>query len=144
MSEFCRLIEAASKAVQGSASIVARTEALIAGESMSDALRRGDRYSESGAEAIIVHSKDQSGEEAAKIVRSAVIQSPLICIPTAFGHIAGSTLIELGYSGVIYANGLLRAATYAMESMARSIMSGTAAPPATPFTEVLGYFNGAY
>ena len=43
--------------------IIARIESLIAGKPMSDALERAYAYVQAGADGIMIHSKNKSGED---------------------------------------------------------------------------------
>ncbi|MEA2774991.1 MAG: phosphoenolpyruvate phosphomutase, partial [Acetobacteraceae bacterium] len=64
VAEFCGRIRAGKDAqTDDSFSIVARTEALISGHSMDEALRRAEAYHAAGADAILVHSKKKDAAE---------------------------------------------------------------------------------
>src|SRR3984893_5066043 len=61
VEEFQGKIEAAH--ISGGPLVVARTEALIAGLGQAEALRRGAAYAEAGADAVLIHSKEQRPDE---------------------------------------------------------------------------------
>src|SRR3984957_18742948 len=64
VAEFCGRIRAGKDAqTDDNFSIVARTEALISGHSMDEALRRAEAYHAAGADAILVHSKKKDATE---------------------------------------------------------------------------------
>lgn len=64
ISDFCSKIQAARDAqTDDDFVIVARTEALISGLGMAEALRRAERYHAAGADAILIHSKRADAEE---------------------------------------------------------------------------------
>src|SRR5690242_1216884 len=46
--------------------VIARTEALIAGWGLEEALRRARAYADAGADAILVHSKQQTADDVAR------------------------------------------------------------------------------
>src|SRR6201994_385634 len=61
VEEFQGKIEAAR--LSGGPLVVARTEALIAGLSQDEALRRGAAYAAAGADAVLIHSKESTPDE---------------------------------------------------------------------------------
>ncbi|AXI78559.1 isocitrate lyase/phosphoenolpyruvate mutase family protein [Peterkaempfera bronchialis] len=97
--------------------LIARTETLICGGSMDDALARAELYEAAGADAVLPHSKDISGREALEAARrwGGV---PLVTVPTAFPHLDRRLLGEAGFRLAIYANQLSRAALAAMRGAA--------------------------
>lgn len=105
--------------------IIARIESLIAGKPVSDALERAHAYVEAGADGIMIHSKDKSGEdikEFCQTFRKKDLHTPIIVVPTTYDHINESTLKEWGVNVVIYANHMLRAAYPAMMNVAKLIL----------------------
>src|SRR5258706_14321668 len=65
-------------------SIVARVEALIAGWSMDEALRRADAYRLAGADAILIHSKLSKPDEILTFAREWARRAPLVIVPTRY------------------------------------------------------------
>lgn len=109
--------------------IFARTESLIAGAGLDEAVRRAEIYLKSDADGVVIHSKDKSGAEVVAFMHayrrlqlSGGISKPLICIPTAYPQIKGSELHDLGAALVIHGNHMIRAAYRGMQSAARSIL----------------------
>lgn len=94
--------------------IIARTEALIAGHSIHEAIARARRYVDAGADLTLVHSRAPSGAEAVEVARRWDHSAPLMSIPTAFPHFDVARLDALGYRLVVYANHLLRSAIRSM------------------------------
>ena len=43
--------------------IIARIESFILGDTLEDALERADAYVEAGADGVMIHSKDKSGDD---------------------------------------------------------------------------------
>lgn len=108
--------------------IFARTEALIAGASLDEALARARRYLESSADGLVIHSKDPSGDEILGFLRRlhatpGVPGKPIVCIPTAYNHLTDTELFENGAHIVIHANHLVRAAFQAMSEAAELILT---------------------
>ncbi|MFB7475599.1 isocitrate lyase/phosphoenolpyruvate mutase family protein [Kitasatospora sp. NPDC056184] len=97
--------------------LIARTETLICGESLADALARARRYEEAGADAVLVHSKDTTGRQALDVGRQ-WDGVPLVTVPTAFPHLGHQALADAGFRLAIYANQLSRAALTAMREAA--------------------------
>ncbi len=106
--------------------IIARCESLIAGKSVDDALERCLAYVEAGADGIMIHSKQRSGEDIKEFClrfREKEPNIPLVVVPTTYNHITENELAEWGVNVVIYANHLLRAAYPAMVRCAESILT---------------------
>jgi phosphoenolpyruvate phosphomutase len=102
-------------------SIVARVEALIAGWGMDEALRRAEAYRLAGADAILIHSKLSKPDEIVAFAREWAGRGPLVIVPTKYYSTPTDVFRKAGISLVIWANHLMRAATAAMQSVAREI-----------------------
>ena len=102
-------------------SIVARVEALIAGWGMDEALRRAEAYRRAGADAILIHSKLSKPDEIVTFAREWAGRGPLVIVPTKYYSTPTEVFRKAGISTVIWANHLIRAATAAMQSVAREI-----------------------
>ena len=94
--------------------VIARTEALIVGLGMEEALERGSAYAEAGADAILVHSKAGDPGEILEFGRRWRGRVPLVAVPTTYKGVTARELGGAGYGIVIYANHGLRAAVKAM------------------------------
>ncbi|MGH8931068.1 MAG: isocitrate lyase/phosphoenolpyruvate mutase family protein, partial [Egibacteraceae bacterium] len=95
--------------------LIARTEALIAGASVAEALDRAAAYAEAGADAILVHSKWTSPQQLINFARQWRIDIPLVSVPTTYDETSAEVLHQLGYRIIIFANQGLRSAIKAME-----------------------------
>ena len=105
--------------------IIARLESLILGKSMQHALERADAYINAGADAVMIHSKERSGEDIKEFClkfRSSNKNTPIVVVPSTYNHIKESEFIEWGVNIVIYANHMLRASYPAMMNVAKSIL----------------------
>lgn len=61
---FCNKIKAGKASqITDDFMIIARIESLIAGKPVSDALERAFAYVQAGADGIMIHSKNKSGED---------------------------------------------------------------------------------
>lgn len=122
---FCAKIKAGKEAqVTQDFMIIARIESLIAGKPMSDALERAYAYVEAGADGIMIHSKNKSGEDIKEFCltfRQRYAHVPIVVVPTTYDHIHESELRKWGVNVVIYANHMLRAAYPAMMRVACTI-----------------------
>ena len=108
--------------------LVARTETLITGGTVGEALRRGSAYAAAGADLVLVHSRDTSGSQALEVAGSWPGPALLATIPTAFPHIPLEKLGEAGFALAIYANQLSRAALAAMRATAGAIAATGGVP----------------
>ena len=106
--------------------VVARIESLIAGVGLEDALSRAHIYvTEGGADAIMIHSKDKTGEDITAFMsafKAEFSEVPVVLVPTTYNHLTEEELAVRGASIIIHANHLLRASYLAMESVAESIL----------------------
>jgi phosphoenolpyruvate phosphomutase len=129
VEEYQGKIEAALAARGDSGLVVmARTEALVAGAGMAEALRRGEAYAEAGAEYLLVHSKGPTSAEIEAFLAGWPGRIPLVVVPTAF---PAFSLEDARASGkiavVIYANHAIRACVGAMrQAFAEIRRTGTA------------------
>jgi phosphoenolpyruvate phosphomutase len=98
--------------------VIARSEALIAGLGMEEALLRAGAYARAGADAILVHSKAKNFEELKAFARlwfaSKGSKPPLVIVPTTFPAVTVPELQEAGFKVVIFANHGVRASIKAM------------------------------
>src|SRR3954470_16525767 len=76
--------------------IIARTEALIAGWGMDEALRRARAYADAGADAVLIHSSQSTVGEVARFADEWDRLTPLVCVPTTY---SGATVDELARIG---------------------------------------------
>ena len=105
--------------------IIARIESLILGKPVEEALNRAKIYVAAGADGIMIHSRNKSGEDAISFIkefRKLNKEIPIVIIPTSFSHISESEFWDIGANIVIYANHLLRASYPAMKSIAEQIL----------------------
>lgn len=111
-------IRSAQEAVKASGRatrIVARTEALVAGMGVKEALRRASIYAEAGADAVFVQSLDATGDEVLSFGRQWERRTPLFIAPTRMPEMDKQTFFDAGISHFIFANQGLRAAYAAMD-----------------------------
>ncbi|MEU8782044.1 isocitrate lyase/phosphoenolpyruvate mutase family protein [Streptomyces sp. NPDC048637] len=118
--------------------LIARTEMLICGGTLPEALERAHTYTEAGADAVLVHSKDRSGAQALETAAAWNGRVPLVTVPTAFPHHGPQELGEAGFSLVIYANQFTRAALAAMTAAAAHFAAtgSFSAPGGPPLADV--------
>jgi phosphoenolpyruvate mutase len=105
--------------------MIARIESLILGKPLKDAINRAEQYSKAGADAILIHSKENHPKEIfnfAKIFKKSKFFKPMIAIPSTYSKTYEKELINNGFKIVIYANHLLRASYKAMYDTAEKIL----------------------
>ena len=105
--------------------VIARLESLIAGKTVDDAMMRAKIYIEAGADAVMIHSKEKSGEdifEFMDLFREYSANIPIVCVPTTYNRFTEEELHAKGASIIIHANHLLRSAYPAMKKTAESIL----------------------
>jgi len=105
--------------------VIARIESLILEAGMDDALARARAYTAAGADAIMIHSRQNQPDEIfefADSFRKEFKHTPLVCVPTSYNHVYEDELEKHGFNIVIYANHLMRASYPAMKSVADQIL----------------------
>jgi|TARA_B100001057_G_C22843145_1_gene947901 phosphoenolpyruvate phosphomutase len=105
--------------------VIARIESFILGKNLNDAIKRAEIYSKSGADAILIHSKEKSPKEIfsfAKIFKKSKYYIPLVSVPSTYSKVYEQELIDNGFKIVIYANQLLRASYPSMRKVAEKIL----------------------
>ena len=108
--EFVAKIIAAKEAQENPNFIlIARTESLISGMGMKEAIKRANAYEKAGADAILIHSKQDSPDEVFEVSESWGGTLPLVVVPTSFPTVKIDELISHKIKMIIYANQTLRA-----------------------------------
>ena len=122
IQEFCGRIKAGKDSqTDENFSIVARTEALIAGRGLDEALRRAEAYHAAGADAILIHSKAATGDEIFAFTREWANRCPVVIVPTRYYATPTEQFRKANISMVIWANHNLRAAITAMRDLSRRL-----------------------
>jgi phosphoenolpyruvate phosphomutase len=122
MEEFCGRIKAGKDSQSDDDFvIVARTEALISGHGMDEALQRAEAYHAAGADAILIHSKQKTAAEILAFAERWQNRCPLLIVPTTYHSTPTSLFRQAGISTVIWANHNLRASITAMRDTSRRI-----------------------
>ncbi|MFA8433517.1 MAG: phosphoenolpyruvate mutase [Marinifilaceae bacterium] len=106
--------------------IIARVESLILGKPVEDALERARAYVKAGADGVMIHSKEKTGEDIKAFCeqfRAEDKNTPLVVVPSTFNHITEDEFSRMGVNIVIYANHMLRASYPAMMDVAKSILA---------------------
>lgn len=96
--------------------VIARTEALIAGAGMDEALSRAHAYADAGADAILIHSKAKTHTEVEEFMASWAGRLPVVVVPTTYYDWTAQEAGRAGASIVIHANQGLRATVSAVMS----------------------------
>ena len=104
--------------------IIARVEALIAGQGLEEALKRAAAYVEAGADMILIHSKQKTPEEIEAFIAAWNGAAPLVLVPTAYPAMTVERIRSSGKVGiVIWGNHTVRAAVTAIQGVFRRILA---------------------
>ena len=126
IKNFCKKIKVAINARKSEDFLIAaRIESLILNKGIKDALKRAKAYSRSGADAILIHSKQKNPDEIFKFskeFKKSEYAKPLIAVPSSYSKTYEKDLIKHGFKIVIYANHLLRASYLSMNNILKSIL----------------------
>lgn len=123
VDEFSGRLRAVKDTVAGDFVLVARTEALIAGHGMDDAILRASAYAAAGADAILIHSRKDTAEEILSFAAAWRNRLPVVIVPTKYYRTPVSAYRDAGISAVIWANHSMRAAIAAMRRVCRRILA---------------------
>lgn len=125
LTEFCQKIEAAKYAqTDPNLVVIARTEALIAGGDVAEALERTHAYADAGADAVLIHSKDHSPRRVLEFLeRWQDPSTPVVVVPTTYHTATADALEKAGAKMVVYANHGLRASIAAVEKAFSTILT---------------------
>lgn len=122
VEEFCGKIKAGKDSQEDpDFAIIARVEALIAGWSLDEALKRAEAYRAAGADGILIHSKRNDAQEILAFAHEWAGRAPLVIVPTTYHATPTQRFREAGISLVIWANHNLRAAISGMREVSRRI-----------------------
>lgn len=94
--------------------LIARTEALIDGRSMDEALARCTAYVDAGADGLLIHSKQATNAQIVDFMAKWRGVVPIIVVPTTYPSWKIQDMAAAGISAVIYANQGLRATITAL------------------------------
>lgn len=126
IENFCHKIQMGKSAqITEDFMVIARIESFILGDTLEDALTRADAYVKAGADGVMIHSKDKSGEDIKSFClnfREKNTSTPIVVVPSSYNHIKEEELIQWGANIVIYANHLLRASFPSMQNVAKTIL----------------------
>lgn len=123
VDEFSGRLRAVKDTVAGDLVLVARTEALIAGHGMDDAILRANAYAAAGADAILIHSRKDTAEEILSFAAAWQNHLPVVIVPTKYYRTPVSAYRDAGISTVIWANHSMRAAIAAMRRVCGRILA---------------------
>jgi phosphoenolpyruvate phosphomutase len=120
MEEFCGKIKAGKDAQSDpDFCIIARVEAFICGWGLAEALRRAEAYHQAGADGILIHSALSVPDEILAFKREWSDRSPVVIVPTKYYSTPTDVFRQHGFSMIIWANHMLRAAVATMQTTAR-------------------------
>ena len=133
--------------------IFTRIESFIAGRGLEDAIYRANIYLDSQADGILIHSNAKTPEQIYAFMDAYQtlcdqkgFSKPVVCVPTTYNQATDVELFEKGFSVVIYANHLLRAAYRSMKTACESILShqrshelGEQIAPVSEIMETVGF-----
>ena len=105
--------------------LIARTEALISGMGMKEAIKRANAYERAGADAILIHSKQDSPNEIFEFADTWGGTLPLVVVPTSFPIVKTDELISHEIKMIIYANQTLRVTHAIISKLLKQLKNST-------------------
>lgn len=120
--------------------VIARTEALIAGWGMEEALLRGRAYADAGADMVLIHSKSKTPDEVMGFAKQWDRPTPLVCVPTIYKSTKVEDLHAAGFKLMIFANHAVRSSIKAMtetlQTLKREMYTGSVDDKVVPLDRV--------
>ncbi|MQA08874.1 MAG: hypothetical protein GEU98_10085 [Pseudonocardiaceae bacterium] len=115
-------IHAARRGLIAGCRLIARTEALVAGHGIDEALERAHRYVEAGADAVFVQAtKADNGDELLEFCSKWGRRTPIFLAPTRYPQLEAKDYTACGATHWIFANHAIRAAFRAMDLTLRQV-----------------------
>ena len=148
MQEFCGKIKAGKDAqTDPDFCLIARVEAFICGWGLAEALRRAEAYHQAGADGILIHSALSVPDEILAFKREWGNRCPVVIVPTKYYATPTDVFRQHGFSMVIWANHMLRAAVASMQKTARALKESehllSIEDKVAPVSEILRLQNAA-
>jgi phosphoenolpyruvate phosphomutase len=112
--------------------VFGRTEALVAGLGVGEALARSKAYADAGADAIIVQATDADPVALLEFGANWDLPVPLVAIPTTYSQVSADELARHGFGIIIYANQAIRAAAKAMRDVLARVLQQRRLAPGDP------------
>jgi 2-methylisocitrate lyase-like PEP mutase family enzyme len=112
-----RIAAAACGAESTNCRIIARTEALVAGDGVSAAIQRAHRYVDSGACAVFVQSLHTAASDLLEFLQAWERRTPVFVSPTRYPSVPNETLYRAGITHIIYANQGIRTICHAVSEV---------------------------
>lgn len=126
IENFCAKIRTGKKAQKTTDFMIcARIESLILEKGMDDALTRAFAYTEAGADAVMIHSREKDPSEIFEFIsrfREKDNGTPIVLVPTSFNTVYEDEFKAAGANVIIYANQLTRTGFPAMQNAAKLIL----------------------
>ncbi|MFO0615087.1 MAG: isocitrate lyase/phosphoenolpyruvate mutase family protein [Polyangiaceae bacterium] len=120
--------------------VIARTEALIAGWGMEEALTRGRAYADAGADMVLIHSKSKTPDEVLGFAKLWDRPTPLVCVPTIYESTKVEELHKAGFKLIIMANHAIRSSIKAMtetlQTLKKELYTGSVKDKVVPLPRV--------
>jgi len=120
--------------------VIARTEALIAGWGMEEALLRGRAYADAGADMVLIHSKSKTPDEVMTFAKLWDRPTPLVCVPTIYESTKVEDLSKAGFKLIIFANHAIRSSIKAMtetlQTLKKEMFTGSVKDKVVPLPRV--------
>ncbi len=126
--EHCARIMAARAGIADRpCAVIARTEALVAGLGVDEALARAAAYVDAGAHAVFAQAvAPDRGDQLMEFCTRWRRRTPVFLAPTAYSHCTRAQWYAAGASHVIFANQGIRAAHGAMLTVFRQLLASDA------------------
>jgi phosphoenolpyruvate phosphomutase len=111
----CRLLRLVARKTD--VKIIARTEALVAGLGVDEAVRRLEAYAAAGVDGVFVQANARHADQLGEVVSRMAGRVPIVLAPTALPAVSADEFFDIGANVVIYANVVSRAAVRSVSRM---------------------------
>lgn len=104
--------------------IIARTEAVVAGLGVAEAVARLRRYAEAGADALFVQANSRTADQLLPVVAEIAGLRPIVLAPTALPDLTAADLERFGQVTLIFANVVVRGIVGMLPPLLRRLHEG--------------------
>ncbi|HEU4730032.1 MAG TPA: isocitrate lyase/phosphoenolpyruvate mutase family protein [Kofleriaceae bacterium] len=119
-AERIRRMAAARRRIQ----IIARTEAVVAGQGVAEAVKRLRRYADAGADALFVQANHRFADQLLPVVAEIAGLRPIVLAPTALPDLTAADLERFAPVTLLFANVVVRGIVGALPPLLRRLREG--------------------
>jgi 2-methylisocitrate lyase-like PEP mutase family enzyme len=106
-----------------SLTVIARTEALVAGLGITEAVRRLELYAQAGADAVFAQANRASRDQLIPVIRAIAPKHRMVLAPTTLPEVSAAEFAAFGDVTVIFANVVIRGLTGLLPGLLNKLLA---------------------